>query len=281
MENILISNPEKLQEKIKKMKDGGFDKLHILSDFDRSFTKCIVLGKKSSTSWAQFRNLDLFDEDYLKRSSEMFEHYRPIEISIDISKEEKQEKMKEWWEKHLELLVEKKLSREIINEVVERGGITLRDGAKNVFEFSKEKDVPLIFISSGLGDIVENVLKKEGVFYENISIVSNFFQFGEDGLAHSFDNELIINSQNKNEAYLEKLPIFDKIRLRKNIILVGDALEDIRMLGDAENDIIISIGFLNENVEENLEIFKESFDVVITGDGEMNYIIELLDKIKA
>ena len=279
MGNIIISSPEKLQEKIDQIKKDGLDKLYILSDFDRSFTKCIVDGKRSSTSWAQFRNLGIFDEDYLKRSSEMFEYYRPIEVSNEISEVEKQVEMREWWKKHLSLVIEKGLSKETINDVIERGGITLREGSSDIFNFLKTKNIPLVFISSGLGDIISGVLKKEGVLSDNIKIISNFFDFDENRKSKSFDGELVINSQNKNEVFLVKMPVFDIIEGRKNIILVGDAIEDLKMLAGSGYDVAISIGFLNEEVEKNIDIFKKNFDVVVTDDGDMNYVTELLKKI--
>ena len=34
--------------------------------------------------------------------------------------------------------------------------------------------------------------------------------------------------------------------------------------------------FLNENVDENLERYEQEFDVVITGDADMDYVNELL-----
>jgi 5'-nucleotidase len=279
MNNVLISNPEKLQGKIERFKKDGLDNLHILSDFDRSFTKCFVDGKRSSTSWAQFRNLELLDQDYRDRSSEMFEHYRPIEISNEISKEEKQKEMKEWWEKHLALLVEKGVSRDLIQEIISRGKIVLREGTKEIFEFLKIKNIPLIFISSGLGDIISGVLEKEGELFGNVHIVSNFFNFGDDGNAQSFNTEVIIDSQNKNEASLEKLDFFNEIKYRKNIILVGDAIEDLRILDGVKHEEAIRIGFLNEEIERDLELFKNSFDIVVLDDGTLIPLLEVLKKL--
>lgn len=42
---------------------------------------------------------------------------------------------------------------------------------------------------------------------------------------------------------------------------------------------IIKVGFLNENIEENLEQYKHNFDVVIINDGSMNYVNKLLREI--
>ena len=44
-------------------------------------------------------------------------------------------------------------------------------------------------------------------------------------------------------------------------------------------DNLIKIGFLNDKEEENIEYYKDIFDVVITGDGDMGYINDLLKEI--
>jgi hypothetical protein len=42
---------------------------------------------------------------------------------------------------------------------------------------------------------------------------------------------------------------------------------------------LLKIGFLNEAVEENLENFKKTFDVVLLGDPGMEYINNLLHEM--
>ncbi|MBU1349747.1 hypothetical protein KJ978_03455, partial [Patescibacteria group bacterium] len=44
-------------------------------------------------------------------------------------------------------------------------------------------------------------------------------------------------------------------------------------------DNLIKIGFLNENVKENLEEYKKNYDVVILNDGSMEYVNDLLNEI--
>ena len=91
--------------------------------------------------------------------------------------------------------------------------------------------------------------------------------------------EPIIHTFNKDEALLQNTCFFPKVEKRKNIILIGDSLGDVNMaMGFAYNNII-RIGFLNDQVEENLENFKLAYDIVILGDGSFDYINELLAEI--
>ena len=66
------------------------------------------------------------------------------------------------------------------------------------------------------------------------------------------------------------------IKARSNVVLLGDSLGDLGMTAGLHHNTIIKIGFLNEDIEKNLELYKEQFDIVITGDGSMEYINQLL-----
>ena len=65
--------------------------------------------------------------------------------------------------------------------------------------------------------------------------------------------------------------------LRKNIILLGDNVADVNMANSNDLDGILKIGFLEENIEENKDIFVKNFDVV--GVDNVGYD-ELSKKIK-
>ena len=60
---------------------------------------------------------------------------------------------------------------------------------------------------------------------------------------------------------------------------MGDTLEDTDMITGFDYDQLIKIGFYNQPTDENLDKYRETFDIVITGDGNMNYVNELLQKI--
>ena len=44
-------------------------------------------------------------------------------------------------------------------------------------------------------------------------------------------------------------------------------------------DNLLKIGFLNENVEENLEYYKKAYDIIILNDSSMDYVNDLLKEI--
>jgi 5'-nucleotidase len=81
---------------------------------------------------------------------------------------------------------------------------------------------------------------------------------------------------NKDETTLESLPIYLELMNKKNVLLLGDGLGDLGMIKGFDYDNLISIGFLNENVDKNLEKFKENFDVVLLGDGDFSFVNEFV-----
>lgn len=276
MSEVIIVNQKKFDKKAKKISRGGKDSIHVLSDFDRTLTKCFVGDKKSSTSWAQFRNLNLLGKEYIEQAHKMFDFYRPFETSKNLGLNKKAEKMKEWWKRHLDLLVQTGLTKKEIGVVVKKGGIEMREGADYFFEILEKNKIPLVIISSGLGDIIEGVLEENKLNKQNVHVLSNFFEFSGDK-ATGFKNK-IIHSINKTESELKSLPIFAELKKRKNIILIGDSIDDLQMVKFPFRNVL-KIGFLNENVDENLETFKENFDVILLGDQDMKWVNNFLEEI--
>ena len=75
---------------------------------------------------------------------------------------------------------------------------------------------------------------------------------------------LVIHSLNKHESEIKEKPFYKDIEKRQNIMVMGDNIDDLGMTAGFPYKNLIKIGFLNENVSENLKNFKKNFDVIIT-----------------
>jgi 5'-nucleotidase len=280
MTETAISSPENL-EKIKSAiaKDGP-ENLHILSDFDRTLLKSFVDGQKSPSVIAQIRNGKFLTPDYAPRAHALFDKYRPIELDPKISREEKSKAMHEWWSEHFKLLAECGLTKKVMQEIVAAKTLKFRDGALEFIDFLHEKNIPLVIISGAPGDMVAMYLEQEGRLYNNVYIIATFLEFDANGKMIGI-KEPIIHSLNKYEIILKDLPVFREIKNRPNILLLGDSLDDVGMVEGFDYKNLLKIGFLNEKVEENLEKFKKTFDVVLLGDPGMEYINNLLKEMFA
>jgi len=170
------------------------------------------------------------------------------------------------------------LNKEHLQKIVDSGIVRFRQGVSEFLDFLKNNEIPLIIISSsGLGgDSISMFLKKHEKLYKNLHIISNFFEWDDNGKIVSFKKP-VIHSFNKDETAIPE-NIKEIIAEKKNIILLGDTLGDIKMVGNFDCNILIKIGFLNDN-PENLEEYKKAYDVVITNDGSFDYVNKLIKEI--
>jgi 5'-nucleotidase len=164
--------------------------------------------------------------------------------------------------------------------VVDSQKIRLRKGAKEFFKLLSLSKIPIVIMSaSGLGtEAISMFLKKEKCFYSNIYIISNSFKWDKNGKAIGV-YEPIIHSLNKDETMVKNFPFYKKIKNRKNVILLGDSPEDVGMVEGFAYKNLIKIGFLNEDVDKNLKIYKKVFDVLILNDSSVNFIKSLIKKL--
>jgi 5'-nucleotidase len=279
MKNIYIKNEEELNSKINSIKKAGRRNLHIVSDFDKTLSPAFIRGKEVRSTVAILRNEGYLTPDYPVRAQKLFNQYHPIEIDPEIPLEEKMEKMEEWWKKHFVLIIECGLNRSDIQDIIDNRFVELRKGCDNFLKTLDKYDIPfLIFSASGLGDIISMYLESQKLLSPNIYIITNYFVFDRKGKAIDFQRP-IIHSFNKGEIALQDLPYKKEIEKRRNVILLGDSLGDIDMIKGLDHDTVIKIGFLNENVEKNLERYKEAYDAVITNDGDFEYINSIINSI--
>jgi len=280
MENVVISDPAKLEKVKKLILEQGKDKFHVLADFDRTLTKAFVNGKKIPSIISVLRDEDYLSSEYSEKAKALANKYHLIEMNSNISVTEKKAKMHEWWTKHFDLLIRSGLNKKHLKRVINEGNIQFRKGTSECLNFLYENKIPLIIMSSaGLGgDSISMYLEKQGKLYENISIISNSYRWGSDGNAVGV-KEPIIHVMNKDETAIKDYKVFDLIKDRKNVLLLGDSLGDVGMITGFNYDNLIKIGFLNEKIEENLEQYKKNFDIILLNDTNMDCINELLKEI--
>jgi len=279
MENIIIPDENRLEEIKKRISKEGRDKFHVLADFDQTLTKSFVKGKGTVSVISVLRNGNYLSPEYREKAHELANKYKPIEFDPKMSIEEKKPMMQEWWEKHFQLLIQSGLNLNDIKEVVKNRDFEFRDGAFKFLDMLKIKSIPLVIISSsGLGDAIFLYLEGNKKLYDNVSVITNRFNFNEKGYAISVKRP-IITSMSKDEGSIKEHSIFNKIRNKKNVLLLGNSIADVKMIYGFEYDNLIKIGFLNENVEENLENFKNNFDVILLGDPGMDYINSLIKEL--
>ena len=281
MENIIIQNPKKLEEVKKAIAESGAEKLHVISDFDRTLTYSFVDGERRPSLIFVLRSGGYLTPDYPEKAHALFDKYHPIEIDPNIAGPEKKEAMQQWWQTHFDLLIRSGLNKNDIEKAVDSGKIKFRGGALEFFGSLYSNKIPLIVLSAnGLGeDATTMFFEKNGGLYNNIHIISNSFEWDKKGNMVGF-REPIIHTMNKDETAIKNFPaIFQEVKTRPNVLLLGDNLGDVGMIDGFEYENLIKIGFLNENIEKNLEQYKDNYDVVILNDSSMDYVNNLLKEL--
>jgi cytosolic 5'-nucleotidase 3 len=279
--NILLANQNDLNKKIEKLVEEGIQKVHIVSDFDRTITKCYVNGKKIPSVFAIIRSQNYLGEEYTKKATELASIYHPIEINAELPFEFRYMKMQEWWEKHRELLIESHITEDIIDKIISENKEIFRSGFIQFAKKLKQKNVPLLIFSAGIGNFIVKYLKSHNLYGDNSFIFSNTFIFDNKKKAIGFEQKAV-HILNKNEKSYENKDYYKRIEGRTNVILLGDMIEDIGMVENHNQEnkhITIKIGFLNENQVDLKSKYLKSFDIVIQNDGDFSSINKLLKLI--
>ncbi|CAH1105655.1 unnamed protein product [Psylliodes chrysocephalus] len=166
--NVHIKNKELVNQKIKNLIEGGFDKLQVVSDFDKTLTKQHQNGKMHLSSFGIFSCCPSVTEEHTRFSTELNKKYAPCEVDPTISKPEKTKLMEEWWSLSEDSLRGLSVSQKEIEEVCGQLGPELRDGTKELFDQLQQADVPVLVFSAGLGDTVKAVMKHFDVNLPNV-----------------------------------------------------------------------------------------------------------------
>lgn len=286
----VINDPQSFHDKISAIRNAGPSKLQVIADFDATLTRYWINGQRGQSSHGL---LQQGNPEYDAKRLALFEYYHPLEFSPTIQLEEKTKLMEEWWGKTHGLLIEGGLTYDAIKNSVANANIAFRDGVVELFEFLEERDVPVLIFSAGLADIIEEVLRqKVHRSFKNIKIVSNQMVFDDSGHLVSFKGKLI-HTLNKNEHALDMAtplhdqtgdidsPVIDyaSVKQRTNVLLLGDHMGDLGMSDGLNYENRISVGFLNDNIEKNLESYRNAFDIVYLNDAPMWGVLKLANQL--
>lgn len=269
----MIYIKENVQNKINSWNDSS---IYVVTDFDRTLTKGNCMS-----SWNVLDNSPFLPKEYSKETKKLFETYYPIEIDEALEEKIKNQFMVEWWTKHINLFKKYKLKEELIETTtINKETLEFRKGAKNFLENMYKRKIPVIIISAGFGNFIEQFLIKNDCNYNNIYIVSNFIKF-ENGIAVGTKDH-IIHSLNKDTNHLPK-KVKQQIRNRNHIILLGDAVADVKMVNKDQRKEALKIAFVEKDRRKNITYFKKEFDIICTNHtsfDELKEKISIINKTK-
>ncbi|GBG26307.1 7-methylguanosine phosphate-specific 5'-nucleotidase [Hondaea fermentalgiana] len=289
----ILTDPEAAAGKIEMLKRAGKDKLRVVIDFDYTMTTFWVGEERGYSCHRTIEECGLLPDSYHRVARGLQEKYFPLEISAEISHEQKYKYMVEWVEKAHEALKEAGFRKEYVAEAVRRARVELRAGVPEFLSMLSKAGIPVLIFSAGIADVLEEVLRQRGQLYDNITIVSNKFCFNENGTLRGFEAELAGREpfQVLNKRFTHAAPEARQQLLASwgddedaTVLLVGDSTGDVHMSeGLLSEDVRatreLKVGFLNFNVTERLEEYKEIYDALILNDGDFSFLNETLRQV--
>ncbi|KAM4622536.1 7-methylguanosine phosphate-specific 5'-nucleotidase [Discoglossus pictus] len=280
-DTVRMKDPERVKELIMALQRGGQKKLQVISDFDMTLSRFQHNGERCPTCYNIIDNSKIISEDCRKKLKELFNIYYPLEIDSNLTIQEKFPLMVEWWSKAHTLLCEQKIQKQKLSQVVKESQAMLREGFEVFFDSLHRSEIPLFIFSAGIGDVLEEIIRQAGVFHSNIKVVSNYMEFDENGILTGFKGDLI-HTYNKNNSVLQDTEYFQQIGHRSHILLLGDTLGDLTMADGVTNvDNILRVGFLNDKIQEQADVFLQSYDIVLVGDETLDVVNGILRYITA
>lgn len=277
-DNVIITNPEEFENKKEEMRKDGFNRVHVISDFDRTLTHAFINENEFVPSLISvLRDENYLVEGYSEKARALFEYYHPIEADTSISLEERKKALDEWWTKHSKLLIDSGLNKKDLRKVASSERIKLRGKVEDTINLLNQKDVPFVILSSsGIGvESVVYTLEYHGLKKSNVYVISNEYVWDDNGYAIDYVTPHI-HTFNKNETSVKNSFVYSEVKERDNVILLGDSLGDPDMAEGFEYKNILKIGFLNWDVDKFLEEYKKFYDVVIINDSSMDFVYDLL-----
>jgi HAD superfamily hydrolase (TIGR01544 family) len=279
MEKIIFKNKKDFQVKVDKIKKDGLENLFVLSDFDRTLTAPFYRGKSVPGILAILRNNNYFGDDYSDKAFRLYEKYHPLKSKNNIALSKKKTLMEKWYNEHYKILMENGFDKKAIYWAANRAELRLRKGVAKALNFLRNRDIPLIIISaSGVGEEgIKACLKKFACDYGNIFVISNRFVFDRYGRVIKIKKP-IIHSANKDAIKISDFPLIGKaIKNKRNVILLGDSLDDPDMDKGFCFENIIKICFLREENKKNIADFKKRFDAVIMPQSSFVFVNKLFN----
>lgn len=280
MDDIIISHHDNFAELRQKLRQGGAEQLHIISDFDRTLTTNFIKGRKSPSLIASLRDGKYLSSEYPAAAQALYDYYAPLEMDLSLDKQTKNSLMAEWYRRHFELLIKSGLDQESLTSAIDNSLANLRPLVSEFLALLKEYNIPLfIFSASGLGvSGLKYFFHKRGLLSENIHFIANDFIWSEAGEAIGV-KEPIIHSCNKDESMIADFNLHELIKKRPNVILLGDSLDDASMAESSSLRKILKIAFLNDRIRELLPVYKNRYDAIILNDGNFQLVLDIVQDI--
>jgi len=279
--SIVVGNMEQVVSKITSFRnDSPAHTLQVVADFDFTLTRRYTDTHEQVQS--SFGALELYpklSDNFRAQLDAMRDHFGPIDADPTIGKGEKLELVKTWSNSAVQLYVKEKITEQIVKDAVAVSTLQFRDGIKQFVDTLSDAGIPLLILSAGLGTTIDLLLEKHNIKRTLLTILSNWLLYDDDKVVAGITQPLITTAT-KSITHTLHPAYFQTVQHRSNLLLLGDRVEDESVkecFTHVKN--VLTVGFLNENVDDLLHLYTQTYDVVLLGDPDLAVLRELLDII--
>ncbi|CAE8677656.1 unnamed protein product, partial [Polarella glacialis] len=280
---VVVRDPAALEQKLRGFHRRNFA---VLADFDNTLTQELLgdgTGGKRDGCHKVVVNSPRMPDAFREGMNRLF-------VSSEkpgLGEAEKDDLFMRLWRESNGLMVSHGLRQEDVGHMVRESSMALRPGAKALLDAAAAADVAVLIFSAGIREVILECFGSSGVALGKARILANGMQFNENGSLESWE-EPVVHIRNKSlTLFPEALShLLEEVRADK-VLLIGDQLEDLSMAHglpiDRAQDIV-AVGLLNKADADDralLQKYMEAFDVVLVGDGPLDFVIELLSRICA
>lgn len=191
----------------------------IVADFDGTLTR---KGEGCGTSFDALRVA--CSEETRQKSEEIYKLYGP---------------------KEFELTVEGGLYKDKLMKEEALSPMVFRHGARELFSFAKEHNIPLLVFTAGVADAIEYKLQREELLSPNVTIVGNRFIFDNSGKATQYVRPVVFVGNKHLVAQSFESKVHHDVAF-----VLGDHPTDAEMCLDANHAKVLRFGFLNEKLSD-------------------------------
>lgn len=185
----------------------------------------------------------------------------------------------EWWDRAHACMIQHGMPpRQIIPRLVREAKMNPRPGSLELLRKCEQLHIPVLIVSAGVTDVIEEFLRQHGVWSENVTICSNRLNYEADSTPKSVSPDPPITSFTKMYAYKSASSFFKQHSERRALIVLGDSVTDIDASENVPSDRVLSVGFVNERPDAAKH--AQAYDAIVQGDyGSLQPVIEIIEEM--
>lgn len=185
----------------------------------------------------------------------------------------------EWWDAAHAIMVKHGTPpRHLIPRLVRDARMKPRPGALELLKKCETMNIPVLIVSAGVSDIIEEFLRQHGALTENVTICSNRLNYEADSTPKSVSPSPPITSFTKQYAYKSASSFFTAHSTRRALIVLGDSVSDVDAGTNVPSDYVLSVGFVNDRADASKH--AQAYDAVVQGnDGSLEPVNDIIDEM--